>query len=47
MLSREDAPDTMYLVFDLDGDVVESYEDEDEAYLSAGRNERVVTFAKA
>lgn len=46
-LSRKDAPEFVYVVFDTDGVLVKSFDDESAAYDFADRDQRVVTYSKA
>lgn len=47
MIDREEAPSIVYAVCDTNAEVVEVFEDEDQAYDFAGTFQRVVTYRKA
>lgn len=46
-ISREDAAEYLFVVFDPDGTPADSFDDEDEAYFTKDNDQRVVMYAKA
>lgn len=46
-ISRDEAPEMVYVVYGSDTEPVETFEGEEDAYDFAGDDERVVTYQKA
>lgn len=46
-INREEADDMIYALYNDEGDLINSFQDEDEAYEQKERDQQVVTYQKA